>query len=170
MSCYIQYVQIYTIYIVHVNCDKNYGGQTFSYILEIKIIFWKEHYSQQLSWIRKIFMRLVDSNIISEDFSSVTIQKHYTQEYSDTCIRRPFDPYCRHGNVLGCHTIISHTKCSIFNPPTPKKMIHDKIIQLAELGKLATLLYVWIKQLEEEGHSLGDCWGVLMYNILRFLQ
>ena len=32
MRCYIQYVQIYAIYMVHVSCDKGYGGQTFSYI------------------------------------------------------------------------------------------------------------------------------------------
>ena len=35
IRCHIQYVQIYTIYMVHVNCDIDYGGQTFSYILDL---------------------------------------------------------------------------------------------------------------------------------------
>ena len=32
-----QYVQICTIYMVHMNCDIDYGGQTFSYISDIKM-------------------------------------------------------------------------------------------------------------------------------------
>ena len=37
MRCNIQYVQIYTIYMVHVSCDIDYRRQTFSYILDIKM-------------------------------------------------------------------------------------------------------------------------------------
>ena len=38
---------------IHVNCDIYYGGHTFPYILDTKILIWKEHCSQQLSLIQK---------------------------------------------------------------------------------------------------------------------
>ena len=37
----MQNAQIYLINMVHVNCDKDYGGKTFSNILDINIIFGK---------------------------------------------------------------------------------------------------------------------------------
>ena len=58
---------------LHVNSDIEYGGQTFSYILQ---------YSQQLSLIRKIYKSLVYNNIFLEDISFAAIKKDYTQEYN----------------------------------------------------------------------------------------
>ena len=85
----------------------DYGGYTFSYILDIKMHkLVRTLYSQQLSLIRRIYKSLVYNDIFPEDISSAAIQKHNTQEYND--IHRLFDPYCRHGKffqALGCHTI-----------------------------------------------------------------
>ena len=58
---------------VHVNSDIEYGGQTFSYILQ---------YSQQLSLIRKNYKSLVYNNTFLEDISFAAIKKDYTQEYN----------------------------------------------------------------------------------------
>ena len=88
MRCYKQCVQIYSIYTVHVNCEKDYGGQTFSYILDMKnasfgknIIIVSSCHS-----VGKFKKSLVYNYILSEDISSAAIKKHYIQEYNSSAI------------------------------------------------------------------------------------
>ena len=59
---------------VHVNCGINYGGQTFSYILDIKMHnLVRTFYSQQLSLIRKVYKSLV--YLINQDMSERRVGK-----------------------------------------------------------------------------------------------